>query len=855
MIKAPRQTLDEASSQNTYYNNDIIGQSNLDPTLKNSSCSHTLQSLNSRNYDRQPVEPSTFQGKGDRNSEICGNFNTTNVLNHKSPNAVEQFGSLSVVKSASSPLTNYMRHLQKVCFDSQESNDSDNKLKSPWSVYGSNSGSPQTCTSPRLQQKRTLAEERTRSSPVVQLGNITKQVVMQQNKYEEEDIKKESFLTSEIDQTVSLLSDSCAQETMRVDSSYYDKNKDSSYQSVEGSLTTIPYSNNEQKENLLQSKRSMAEIMNLLKGKTSSENSASKDNICESSTRQSVPSVEPKVDNLYIAENGITTFDKLSEEKLCTDGKKMNSYANANDDVEKLDTALLRFGAVKDLQPCDIGLHELVANDSLKTENSSFEMNKEVEEGPSFAISFSPLSHLTDSDDEDDKIEHSKETYKELVMEHETCAELISCEAKENKTLPSLNENDCSLKQEIGIHNERLEEKGTEKSVVIVNDKIIKESIKESEGENPKSFDSEISQNELYAKNTYTDSLFDVESTHDLLVSSSSGILNRKNGNIETQKNQNSNSSSKSDVSSKSEYEVNNKSVENSKNDIRSICDKEERFNTSHVPKECENHNAEDIVKDESVNFNVEIINSQKDLLENSKATLKSAVTETNTVEQTENSKTPIPRSLTGSIEISENTASNEIENGPVEQSFDKRGDFIDLIDSSRDQSRTLADTADETCDIALTSLDEACNDSIDRKVTQSQDTMDYSCDTMSHCSCSQQFSESQIPFVPDIEFKFNRNGQLLSPQIPVASEYLDKKRPDVNVYVLKSKDNVQQTMQTTERGNKFVGSTWSRGLDKIRSQQDCESLLAQVDHFNDMNESHTVELQQDTRWQGIAGW
>ena len=855
MIKAPRQTLDEASSQNTYYNNDIIGQSNLDPTLKNSSSSHTLQSLNSRNYDRQPVEPSTFQGKGDKNSEICGNFNTTNVLNHKSPNAVEQFGSLSVVKSASSPLTNYMRHLQKVCFDSQESNDSDNKLKSPWSVYGSNSGSPQTCTSPRLQEKRTLAEERTRSSPVVQLGNITKQVVMQQNKYEEEDIKKESFLTSEIDQTVSLLSDSCAQETMCVDSSYYDKNKDSSYQSVEGSLTTIPYSNNEQKENLLQSKRSMAEIMNLLKGKTSSENSASKDNICESSTRQSVPSVEPKVDNLYIAENGITTFDKLSEEKLCTDGKNMNSYANANDDVEKLDTALLRSGAVKDLQPCDIGLHELEANDSLKTENSSFEMNKEVEEGPSFAISFSPLSHLTDSDDEDDKIEHSKEIYKEPVMEHKACAELISCEAKENKTLSSLNKNDCSLKQEIGIHNERLEDKGIEKSVVTVNDKIIKESIKESEGENPKSFDSETSQNELYAKNTYTDSLFDVESTHDLLVSSSSWMLNRKDGNIETQKNQNSNSSSKSDVFSKSEYEVNNKSVENSKNDIRSICDKEERFNTSHEPKECENHNAEDIVKDESVNFNVEIINLQKDLLENSNATLKSAVTETNTVEQTENSKTPVPRSFTGSIEISENTASNEIENRPIEQSFEKRGDFIDLIDSTRDQSRTLAYTADETCDIDLTSLDEVCNDTIDRKVTQSQDTMDCSCDTMSHCSCSQQFSDSQIPVVPDIELKFNRNGQLLSPQIPVASESLDKKRLDVNVYVLKSKENIQQTMQTTERGNKFVGSTWSRELDKIRSQQDCESLLTQIDHFNDMNESRTTELQQDTRRQGIAGW
>ena len=921
MIKAARQEHEEESQQLPYY-------SKRNPDL----CSRSYDSLSSQNYHSSSIH---------RNNEK--NLKTYGVASKSIYNDLTDTPAARqppIVNSMASPLANYMNQLQKVCYDSQESKDRDNRLKSPWSVYGSNSSSPCTYNSPRIQGKtyespriseitstnprkpvnREVFEENEKSSVIEEQSNFTtKAIESHQNKYELDQNKplnpyqNAGVSTSSVSQSMlnpialrlacpSLVqSKSSRLEGETVLCNLKENKASVNYEKVnviEGTDSDDKLKENllvkgntelltlEEKKkcgnevkvddkeetnisdkphgNLLESKRSMTEIMSLLKGKQTVGKSASNGDTHKHTTNQSLNSAHSQDDRLKAYEKAVKVTDILGD-------KITKEFNNNTDDLEntKSDTNFSKF-EVSDLK-----------NDSVMLENQSELEFHDAENNATFTISFSPLSNVTCSDDEGDNVKQNARADNESVLDLNFNKQSDTSDNKDIRSLTSLSENKRNdIKFRTSSQSDAQEDKVLGQCI---------SSISVSDSYDRGDLNSFITEPETSITNMSTLS----ETRNDnsdcpSFASPADNKLRSKNECRDFYVDQ-------TDILwGNSEPDVNNDGFGNIIADDKEICK-----STPLVEPSYEKNEESD--KAVIIEIGDEVSCTNNNSFE--RKSPHSAFNDTNISKPTENSS-PFITSAGKDVETNQRVEGDLVV-GTSEQDIPEEKDFIDLIDGTKQNDPNLVEILkDETLNVESLLSDKTYNESIDKKMTQSQDTLDYSCDTLSS-SHSQQFSSAGLKAVPEIELKrrvpfahspgsndlvcyrsanlnkivahhsLNQDETLQEPfcrnlswkelkesaygSVGCKSSNKDDtefhsgicyKDNDVDKQglmniVLKSRENLHNSLHKDERGKEAVNFWQNEFANSVESKQDCESLLTQIDNIHDVNGSHLAAEEQ----------
>ena len=844
MNKIPRQDPDESSqlSQNSELENDSrIGQ-NFSPYSKSNLIpSEKLEILNSRGYQRQ------HQGKFSSLSKYPGGQrNGVDSVDVKLQIPHDNNAIGRNLNSIASPIADYMNQLKKVCFDSQESNGS-NRTKSPWSVYGSNNNSPKTLNSPRNEG----------------IGRTDLKAVVA-----EPDNGAENSVTN----SYQLTCRSTQQQTLQdLDSFHNDRLEEGKAEKCE----IVTASNNkefsedtdrhhkvvnENTKNEFQSKRSMLEIMKLVKGKTAPFGT----NREESDNKMQEKSRALRCNERVLHEEQIyrTSVDHENENVIETNNLRIDAY-KINDKSE-LSSNTPHSSTHEEVTAIDLDSGELTPTEGL-----------DMDVCPSFAISFSPLSNVTYSDDE--SVQEEKIASKCVIDNTETVKSVGASDVNEvsNRTVSNhvkglmpdtlhqrIKQNESDIDSHTNFPNDTIvyenenafKNENDSLTLSAQCDKITPEDRKESPGND----------NHVHSSSSEGDGLVSKTEINDTPKEFSDPTNDQKE---------------------KSSYEAEDKV----QNRIQGIGSVQVDGNNKK-----ENSDTETIGQDESN--------------ENICQCLDGISYEKNADE----TMTQFVGFINGTVETAENLKENLLENEIPKSDITEESDFIDLIDNA--EINNALET--ETIDCIIVVSDKAVSGVSDRKTTQSQDTMDYSCDTMSHCSDSQLFSLSQPPVVPDIakfksldeskvalqnqqskrseDFKNSFESQEISQQIPIASRNLglgqkfqsqtlspfSSKGGHVKDKIEKSpvlkcdRDYLKPKLRHDkehDRDSEPFKSHDSSSEENIhvpqfidcdphqetyRTEPECESILTQIDNHHTVNmydRSSNSRLQHVKRWKDLG--
>ena len=808
MIKVARQGHEEESQQLPYYNK-------RNPDL----CARSYDSYSSQHFHSRSIH-----GNTEKNQETYGETPKP-IYNDLTDTSAA--GQPPIVNSVASPLANYMNQLQKVCYDSQESNDSDSRLKSPWSVYGSNNSSPCTYKSPRIQGNtyeiprisenafknlrepvnREVFEENEKSSLIEeQLNYTTKAKERHQNKYE---LDQNKFLnpyqnagvsTSSVSQSMlnpkalrltcqslgQSKSNSLEGETELFNlkenkasvnydkvnvieaTDFYDKLKENLLVKGNTELLTLEekkQGGNEVKVdnkegnnisdkphgNLLESKRSMIEIMSLLKGKQTVGKFASNGDTHKHTTNQSLNSVHSQDDRLKADKKAVKVTDILGDKITKEFNDNTNNLENTTSNINSS-----KFEA-SDLQ-----------NDIVISDNQSELEFHNAENNATFTISFSPLSNVTCSDEEDDNVIQNAEADNESVLDHNLNKQSDTSDNIEIKSLTSLSENKRNdIKFRPCSQSDAHEDK-------VLGQCISSTSV--SDSYNRGDLNSFITEPETNITNMKTSS--DTRNDNSDSPSCASPADNKLRSNNKFRDFY----ADQSDILwGNSEPDVNNDGFGNIIADDKEICK-----STPLVELRYEKNEESD--KAVIIKINNEVSCTPNNSFE--RKSPHSAFNDTNISKPTENSSPFIP-SVGKDVETNQRVE-GDLVIGTSEQDIPKERDFIDLIDSTKQNSpNVVAISKAETLNVESSLSDKTYNESIDKKMTQSQDTLDYSCDTLSS-SHSQQFSSAGLKAVPEIEL--NRLVPLA--HLPGPNDLVCYRSSHSNKIVAHHSQNQKETLQ-----------------------------------------------------------
>ena len=917
MIKVARQGHEEESQQLPCY-------SKRNPDLD----SRSYDSHSSQNY-----HSSSIHRNNGKNQETYG---VASKPIYNDLTGTPAAGQPPIVNSMASPLTNYMNQLQKVCYDSQESNDSDNRLKSPWSVYGSNNSSPYTYKSPRIQRNtcesprisentstnprksvnREVFEDNENSSLIEeQLNYTTKAIGSHQNKYELDQNKplnpyqNAGVSTSSVSESRNLIAlrlacpsigqsksnrlegetELCNWKENKASVNYDivniieatdldDKLNENLLAKGNTELLTIEEKkkcgngvkvddkeeaniSDKPHENLLESKRSMTEIMSLLKGKQTVGKSSNGDTH-KHTTNQSLNSVHSQDDRLKAYEKAVKVTDILGDKITKEFDDNTDALENTKSNINSS-----KFEA-SDLQ-----------NDIVMLDNQSELEFHNAENNPTFTISFSPLSNVTCSDDEDDNVKQNAKADNESVLDHNFNKQSDTSDNKEIKSLTSLSEEKGNdIKFQTSSQSDAHEDKVLGQCI---------SSISVSDSYDRGDLNSFITEPETNITNMNTSS--ETRNDHSDCPSFASPADNKLRSKNECRDFY----ADQSDILwCNSEPDVNNDGFGNIIADDKEICK-----STPLVEPRYEKN--EESIKAVRIKIDDEVSCPPNNSFER-KSPL-SAFNDTNISKPTENSSPFIP-SAGKDVETNQRVEGDFVI-GTSEQDIPEERDFIDLIDSTKQNSPNVVENSKaETLNVE--SSDKTNNDSMDKKMTQSQDTLDYSCDTLSS-SHSQQFSSAGFKAVPEIELKrrvplaqltgsndmgcyrsahsnkivahhsLNQDETLQEPFCRNQSQkglkesaygsvrcnssnkddsefhsgicYKDNDVDKLGLinFVLKSRENLHNSLYKDERGKEAVNFWQNEFADSLESKQDCESLLTQIDNIHDVNGSHLAEEEK----------
>ena len=751
-----------------------------------------------------------------RNKINSSNLDNTNESRLNNSN---HCGGLPVLNSLASPAASYMNQLQKVCLDSQASNGSDSRLKSPWSVYGSNNNSPKTYTSPKLEESRQVIDDfgKVVLNPSTRLDNIIQSPDPKQSSSDLQNFPKSQHEVLSDIQMAS--SDNCNQSLpvmQKTNIKPCNENKEfNDHCKAAAKPLTVTHPNDNQDQNLLHSKRSMTQIMNLLKNKTA----YSVETKCDVSTTSFTPSVETKLGKLYAEGSlGIGDAPHFSDEM-----NKRHQSAVIDKDINKWNTDISAPSVLNvETVLSNANQEETIYTSLTASKQPNSDIDCDMDADPSFTISFSPLSDVTCSDDDAEQetksnenaaLEHSP--HKNLEKESETSiksAELkLDCETQRQNSADQHHVNDDTLHEPL------------ENTVTNLNG----------------AFEQNICTNSMCHERKDTQTSQEKETKVETEIKSVAN--NELQGDIDIANGEN--------VSNQGDKEV----IQAHRNTVNNgdKLESDTLANTSYSGRE-------------------------------------DAIEETNTSEQLNSFDTEVPRTVINDlINCKNESAVNliEAEVNKANKETDDFTDFIDLIDNSASESKIQVDSVGtETVCLSTVIPDKAPADSNDRKTAQSQDTMDYSCDTLSHCSNSQQISNSQVPQMTTFQNvgkpEFSSFSQQISPQIPVVSESLCDRQGKTlynniswdsdQIHNLEANDFSQQEfldapreshIQTNkndfqpvkEKNNKILAQLQSK--ENVIFKAESDSILTQIDllHTNLDQNSRKADFQQQINWNGIG--
>ena len=843
MNKMPRQDLDESSqlSQNIELEIDSqIGQTFSQYSRSNLIHSDKLEILNSRGYQRQHQgnfsSLSMYQGGQKKDDDSMD----TNLQNPNESNLIGRN-----LNSMASPIADYMNQLKKVCFDSQDSNGS-NRIKSPWSVYGSNNNSPKTLNSPRnegigrtdlkavVTEPDNGAEHSVNNSDQLKCRSTQEQTLQDLDSFHND--KLEEGKADKYD---------CVTESNNED---FSELTDRHHKVV-----------NENTKNEFQSKRSMLEIMKLVKGKTAlfGTNRKESDNKMQEKSR-ALRCNERVLNEEQIDSNSV---DHENENVIETNNLRIDSY-KINDKSELLSNT-----------PHSSTHEEVTAIDLDSCELSPTE-RLDMDVCPSFAISFSPLSNVTYSDDE--SVQEDKIASKCVIDNTATVKSVDTSEV--NEVSNSTVSNHVKWLMPDALHQRVKQNKSDiDSHTNFPNDNIVNEDENAFKNENDS-----LTLSAQCDKITPEDRKESPGNDNHVHSSSGEGdgLLSKKEIN-DTPKEF---SDPTNDQEEKSSYEA----EDIVQNRIQGKCSVQVDRNNKK-----ENSDTETIGQDES-NENI-----------------GQCLDGISSVKNADETMTQFVGSINGTVETAENLKESLFENEIPKSDITEESDFIDLIDNA--ECNNALETEIFDCNSVVS--DKTVSGVSDRKTTQSQDTMEYSCDTMSHCSDSQLFLQSQPLEVPDIakfksldksniilpiqqtrkseEFKSSFESQEVSQQIPLGSTYigLGQKLQSQNVSPSLSKgayvkDNIEKypiiqcdrdCVKPKLRHNKELPH--DRDSEPLKShdlsseeniqrphfidcdphqeaEPECESILTQIDNHHTVNmyeRSANSGHQRVKRWKNLG--
>ena len=767
MTKSPRQDPDESSPQFSHSSekgiNFMAGQTLPSYSKNNPMLSQRLEALNSRSYQKQYEENalSMYSGGQKKDADNMG----LNMLKTSQRTTLNS-GSLS---SMASPVANYMNQLQKVCFDSPELSGSDSRTKSPWSVYGSNNSSQKILNSPKFEG--------------IERPGI-KGVVVEPDNGTENPIGKSYQLVNRSSQEKPV-HESCYSDLFHNDRLQIGKDYDRFTESNNKEFsehTDICYKEvNNKIENAFKSKRSMMEIMKLVKGKTSPFGANTEKNSNEAHEKSSkllrcsdIVSCEERTDK------SPAVLDKTVDDENTALPNDCSTDVENSNDISELVGDKPHSSVSEQVTATDLNSNEM-------SETEGFDMDA----GPSFSISFSPLSNVTYSDDESAQEDKTTESVIDNVS---TVKDVDAVEVNEMSNSTLSNQLTGQISNKV---SQRVEQDESESDFIIhtgfPKDNMVcgKENALENETEAVKQ-STECETNRCVVRKESSRTVNHSSTDERGGVDSKTEINYTPNESIEPNNTQEDTCSFKADDVTKvrneencSLFSVNN----NDRGDAGHMKTMKENLDTVTLSQ---GKSAERIVQ------NVDEITSERKFNGNN----------------LDNGMHQFAGSFSESADTPENTGDNKLGNGI---SKSEESDFIDLIDNAETDNALGANTFD--CNSVAS--DEAVSDYSDRKTTQSQDTMDYSCDTLSHSSNSQQFSQSHPPEVPDMAkvksprdskvtlqsqqlslgSKLSFQSQEVSQQIPVVSETLrlgqkfkSKTLSPISSKSVHAKDNIQKS-------------------------------------------------------------
>ena len=836
MNTIPRKDTDESSqlSQDSQLENDSQMRQMYSPCSESNFIPGNLNSRNDQRQNERTFSSLSMYAGGQNNVE---NNMATNLQN---PVESDLLG--RNLKSMASPIVDYMNQLKKVCFDSQDSSGS-NRTRSPWSVYGSKNNSPlfgSKNNSPRTLNS-TKNEGIERMDPKAVAGEPDSGV--------ENPVNDSNYPTSRSTQNDSYSFDnrlgvSKAEKNQNVNESNIDLNKH-----TEARHKQV----NENANNAFQSKRSMFEIMKLMKAKTDSFGTRTE--VTGNKVQTESPHLQEHNENMLHVEQTVhnhAVLEKAADfETLNIEPESLSVDAyNTNDKSEKLSNSTNKEKATAiDFDSCGLSETEGLDND-----------------GPSFAISFSPLSNVTYSDDE--SIQEDKIASKNVIGNTETVEIGNTVDMIPNETVSD----QLSRKLSNAISQDEKQNMlnlDTDRHTDTPDIPTVYEDENSFKNENVGSALSEQcdkSTQETRIETTGTDPVH--SSSYEGGLISKSEMTNTCNDSSE-QTNFEEKKCKIMDMTEKRIEEKGNLLHENDKN------------------ASVKGNSATELLREDvsGADLNVDEISS----------------------EQTSNFKM---NHTVDNSKIAENIEERIFENGNFNSDNEEESDFIDLIDNAENGCALEA----KICDTNSVVSDKTVSGVSDRKTTQSQDTMDYSCDTMSCCSDSQIFSQSHLPEVPDIskfktdeskvalqnqrskiseELENSSESQEVSQQIPVISRslFLGQKfsSPNLSASLLKSghvEDNVEKPFMNQcdsdglkaehdekhDRKNKPMKNCYHIDGEIIQPPQfvddishheiaatepQCESILTQIDNHHTANSyDRTLNLgphHVSRRWQTLG--
>ena len=819
MNKIPRKDTDESSqlSQDSQLEKDSQMHQTYSPCSKSN---FVPGNLSSRNYQRQ----------------IEGNFNSLSMYpgerkqseNSRDTNMQKTNESNLTVRnlnSMTSPIVDYMNQLKKVCFDSQDSSGS-NRTRSPWSVYGSKNNSPlfgSKNNSPRTLNS-TKNEGIERMDPKAVAGEPDSGV--------ENPVNDSNYPTSRSTQEQTL-NDSYSFDN-RLGVSKAEKNQNVNESNIDLNKHTEA---RHKQVNAFQSKRSMFEIMKLMEAKTDSFGTRTE--VTGNKVQTESPHLLEHNENMLHVEQTVhnhAVLEKAADyETLNIEPESLNVDAyNTNDKSEKLSNSTNKEKATAiDFDSSDLSETEGLDND-----------------GPSFAISFSPLSNVTYSDDE--SIQEDKIASKNVIGNTETVEIGNTIDMIPNETVSD----QLSRKLSNAISQDEKQNMlnlDTDRHTDTPDVPMVCEDENAFKNENVGSALSEQcdkSTQETRIETTGTDPVH--SSSYEGGLISKSEMTNTCN-----------------DPSEQTNFEEKKCKIMDMTE--KRIEEKGNLLNENDKIATVKGNSATELLREDvsGADLNVDEISSEQT------SNFKMNHLDTGTVD---NSK------------IAENIEERIFEKGNFNSDNEEESDFIDLIDDAESGCALEA----KICDTNSVVSDKTVSGVSDRKTTQSQDTMDYSCDTMSCCSDSQIFSQSHLPEVPDIskfktdeskvalqnqrskiseELENSSESQEVSQQIPVISRslFLGQKfsSPNLSASLLKSghvEDNVEKPFMNQcdsdglkaehekhvyNRKNKPMKNCYHIDREIIQPPQfvddishheiaatepQCESILTQIDNHHTAN-------------------